>query len=768
MNSARSRIGSAEPPLAWRSATAGVGLFVGAGEGRGAIGHGDRAGRGTGLGEALLERIRLVERVGAPNRASGIGDAGIGGRGVERGSLAQRRVVDEVALVRAVRRAGQLAVLVATRRRRIGSRSVLVPGEQALRPVEQAVVAVVVHGEVPTAAVRARGQCTSRADPRHVAQDDRSTARATRYSEHAMDADRGAQPVDGEVPPALDALIDLANALRRRATSAPGEEREARAESLRHHVEDYLIPRAADLDAPLLVVIMGSTGAGKSSLLNALAGGPVSPSGVLRPTTRQPVAIVHPEDAGGRFAQTAERAGLDVRLDAFARRGLAIVDAPDFDSAEGENREAALHLLEVADLVIFVTTATRYADQAPWEVVGRARGRGLAFRAVLNRLPVDDVAADAVVADFRELLERAGANGSADVVTVREGAVDPERDALAHDAVAPLREALDALVASEDERREVARRGLASAMRGVPHAVEAIAREIEEEQKAVADLRTAADTAFEARRRDLDEELGRGVFLRAEVLRQWQDFVGAGQVARFLSDGIGKVVATVRSMFETTARAPAIEVRQAAFADLVALVVQHADTAAQRTASAWSEDRYGALALAGEDGLWRASDALPERLTADLEAWAAGIGEQIRELGARRKGWAQAASLGVNAIGTSAVLAVFVHTGGLTGTEVGITAATAVVNQKLLEAIFGEANVTAFVGRARSDLRELLDRAFVDERARFEGALGSTGDPGLARRLRDAARRVSTTAAAPSRPDAAGPEAAPATDIASA
>jgi energy-coupling factor transporter ATP-binding protein EcfA2 len=561
-----------------------------------------------------------------------------------------------------------------------------------------------------------------------------------------MDPDRGGPPSGKEAPPVLDPLIDLANALRRRAITAPGDEREARAESLRSHVEEYLIPRATDAAGPLLVVIMGSTGAGKSSLLNALAGGPVSPSGVLRPTTRQPVAVVHPEDAGGRFGQIAERADLDVRLDAFARRGLVLVDSPDFDSAEGANRDAARHLLAVADLVIFVTTATRYADQAPWEVVGRARARGLPFRAVLNRLPAEEAAADAVLDDFRDLLERAGANRNADVVPIREGALDRERDALAADAIEPLRDALDALVASEYDRREVARRGLVAAMHGLPLAVEVIAREIDEEQKAVADLRTTADTAFAERRETLDDELGRGVFLRAEVLRQWQDFVGAGQVARFLSDGIGKVVASVRSVFESPARAPAAEVRDAAFADLVALVVQHADTAAQRTASAWSVDRYGALALAGDDALWRASDGLPERLTSELDGWAAGIGERIRELGAQRKGWATAASLGVNAIGTSAVLAVFVHTGGLTGTEVGITAATAVVNQKLLEAIFGEANVAAFVARARSDLRELLDRTFVDERTRFEAALGSTGDPALARRLREAAARVDAAA----------------------
>ncbi len=96
----------------------------------------------------------------------------------------------------------------------------------------------------------------------------------------------------------------------------------------------------------------------------------------------------------------------------------------------------------------------------------------------------------------------------------------------------------------------------------------------------------------------------------------------------------------------------------------------------------------------------------------------------------------------MNAVGTSAVLAVFVHTGGLTGTEVGITAATAAVNQKLLEALFGEANVRAFVNRARADLAKLLDAEYTRELGRFAAALGSTGSATLADELRSAARDV--------------------------
>ena len=546
---------------------------------------------------------------------------------------------------------------------------------------------------------------------------------------------------------AADPLASLANALARRIASAPGEEREARADSLWRHVVEYLLPRAADLDAPLLVVILGSTGSGKSSLLNALAGGAVSPSGVLRPTTRRPIAVIHPDDTGGRIATVAEHSGLEMRPDPDARRGLVLVDAPDFDSVEPDNRERALGLLEVADLVVFVTTATRYADQVPWEVLGRVRQRAVPLLTVLNRLPPGADDADAVIRDYRELLQRGGvveqaASGALEVVAVPEGALDEGRDALAAEAVASVRDALDRLVASREERRELARRGLAGALTGVPQAVEAIAGQIDEEQRAVAELREAADRAYSSGRAALADELKRGTFLRAEVLRQWQDFIGAGQVARFLAQGIGKVAATLRNLVQPGPPAPATEVREAAFADLVALTVEHADTAAHRVATAWSGDTFGALAIAADESLWRASPGLSPRLTDDLEDWARDIGERIREMGAQRKGWAQVASIGVNAIGTSAVLAVFVHTGGLTGAEVGITAATAVVNQKLLEAIFGEANVAAFVARARDDLAALLDAAFADERARYAAALGSTGDPALALELREAARRV--------------------------
>lgn len=552
----------------------------------------------------------------------------------------------------------------------------------------------------------------------------------------------------------IDDLQALATDLELRAKTAPTPDLASNAERLHRHVREYVLPRAADADAPLVVVILGSTGSGKSSLLNALTGARLSPSGVLRPTTRKPVAVAHPDDAAAfsLLPGLTERETVDLRLLPEARRGLLLVDAPDFDSVELANRDLAVELLELADLVIFVTTATRYADQVPWDILGRAQQRGVPLLLVINRLPPEADEAESVVVDYRRLLEQgnladSGAFGGAlEIVRVPEGALDAERDALDGTAVQPIRSALDRLVANDAERREMARRSLAAAVAALPPGIEEIAKEVEEEEASARALLSIAERAYAENRTTLGQELGRGAFLRAEVLRQWQAFVGAGQVARFLAQGLGKLVASVRSLIQPGPPAPSVEVREAAFADLVAVTVQYADSAARRTSTAWIDDQHGQRALAVDPGLWGATSGLGERLTAELEIWATELGDQIRQLGEQRKGWAQAASLGVNALGTSAVLAVFVHTGGLTGAEVGITAATAVVNQKLLEAVFGEANVSAFVTRARGALGTLLDDAFDVERARYERALGTAGTDGLAGRLREGARRAADAA----------------------
>ncbi len=115
-------------------------------------------------------------------------------------------------------------------------------------------------------------------------------------------------PPDAHLPGALRELGDALRAAEL-TLAVPGRDDAAAARrELLDQVEDYLLPRIEQMDAPLLMVVGGSTGAGKSTLVNSLVGADVSPAGVLRPTTRAPVLVCHPDDLAGSRTTASSRA----------------------------------------------------------------------------------------------------------------------------------------------------------------------------------------------------------------------------------------------------------------------------------------------------------------------------------------------------------------------------------------------------------------------------------------------------------------------------
>ncbi|GAA3484514.1 dynamin family protein [Streptomyces yanii] len=221
-------------------------------------------------------------------------------------------------------------------------------------------------------------------------------------------------------------LIDALSALRDRVAAVrlplplPGvtRARQTRVELLAQ-LDDYLLPRLKDPEAPVLAVIGGSTGAGKSTLVNSLVGRRVSEAGVLRPTTRIPVLVCHPDDhhwfAGGRVLpqltrvwlppvestdpglcheldgldDDTEKDGTTLRVETAASlpRGLALLDAPDIDSLVVRNRVLAAELICAADVWVMVTTASRYADAVPWHLLRTAKEYDASLVTVLDRVP---------------------------------------------------------------------------------------------------------------------------------------------------------------------------------------------------------------------------------------------------------------------------------------------------------------------------------------------------------------------------------------------
>ena len=525
-------------------------------------------------------------------------------------------------------------------------------------------------------------------------------------------------------------------------------------------LDDHVIPRLESLDAPLLVVIGGSTGAGKSTLVNALVGHPVSRSGAIRPTTRRPVLLHHPAEepwfagtrilpglarvhagrgrdpeapgAGDTTGDVDPATSLALHGEERIPQGLALLDAPDIDSVAAGNRELARQLLRAADLWLFVTTANRYADAVPWEVLRTAAERDVTVDVVMNRIPPLEGVAEELAEDLRGMLARQGIEVER-LFLVPETELDDE-GMLPPAAITELHGHLEALAADGEARRRIARRTLAGALDGLVVSAREIAEHAAAQDAARQQLRDQAVTAFSGARDRIDDALGDGSLLRGEVLARWQDVVGTGEFFR----GFETLVTRARDRIGQALSgkpAPAVAAEQALGTGLVHVVIDETARGAERADAAWRATPAGRHLAEGSD-LARLPDGYAEEVSAEIRAWQGDVLELVRAEGADRRTKARLLSLGVNAVGVALMVVVFASTAFLpTGLEVGAGAATAVVGQKLLETIFGDEAVRRMAATARESLTTRLDTLVAGRSGPFLDRLAALGEPGAAAQL---------------------------------
>ncbi len=554
-------------------------------------------------------------------------------------------------------------------------------------------------------------------------------------------------------------LPDALEQLRDRVAAAPlalevPEAASARraARTVVDQIQDYLLPRLRDLDAPLLAVVGGSTGAGKSTLVNSILGVAVTTAGVLRPTTRAPVLVCATADrgyfAGDRVLPSLARvtgAGGDagpgalrllVRDDVPA--GLALLDAPDVDSVVEANRELASQLLAAADLWIFVTTASRYADAVPWDLLRTAQERGTALAVVLDRVPPEAVGE--VEADLAGMLDRAGLSTARLFVVQERPLVD---GLLPAGEVAPLRDWLGGLAADAGQRAAVVRQTLSGALDSLDARVGGLVDAVDAQDAAAGALRASAEAAYAGALSAVEEGMRSGTLLRGEVLARWQEFVGTGEWMRSLQSSVGRIRDRLGAAF-TGRPAPGRDLEVALVGSVEQLLRAEADRAAERTSTAWRSLPAGAVLLRGaERELESVSPAFEQACAAEVRAWQGAVLDLVRSEGAGKRSTARALSLGVNGAGLVVMVAVFAHTAGLTGGEVAVAGGTSALGQRLMEAVFGDAAVRSLATRAREDLAVRTDRLLADERSRFEGRLAAAAPvPGTADGLREAVRTL--------------------------
>ena len=546
-----------------------------------------------------------------------------------------------------------------------------------------------------------------------------------------------------------DALVALRDQLAAAPLGLATSDRDAArraARAVADQIDDYLLPRLRDLDAPLLTVVGGSTGAGKSTLVNSLVGAPVTTAGVLRPTTRSPVLVCAPVDlpafSGDRVLPGLPRvtgsAGGPGTVQLVARDdlppGLALLDAPDVDSVVESNRELAGQLLAAADLWVFVTTAARYADAVPWDLLRTAQERGTALAVVLDRVPPE--AAAEVAADLAGMLERAGLAGARLFVIEERPLID---GALPEDQVAPLRSWLHALAADQDARAAVVRQTLTGALDSLADRADGVAVAIEGQENAADALRGAAAAAYGAARVGIDEGVRSGTLLCGEVVARWQEFVGTGEWMRSLQGRVSALRDRLAEAF--TGRPPADESFQGALEHSVERLLRaEADRAAERTVTAWRSLPAGAALLDGaERELEQVSPDFPEAAAAQVRDWQGAVLDLVRSEGADKRSRARALSWGVNGAGAAVMVAVFAHTGGLTGGEIAVAGGTTAVGQRVLEAVFGDSAVRDLAARARDDLDDRVDELLRYEQERFDALVDEAAPaPEDADRLRAA------------------------------
>jgi len=529
-----------------------------------------------------------------------------------------------------------------------------------------------------------------------------------------------------------DALVRVRFPLRTVGAEAAEDVRDAVVDQL----DDYVLPRLARLDAPLLAVIGGSTGAGKSTLVNALVGEVISTAGVLRPTTRLPVLVHHPADgawfASDQLLPTLARvtgAGdsdddMALRLVASASlsKGVGILDAPDIDSVATANRQLAQQLLAAADLLLFVTSASRYADAVPWEFLREAAERAAVVTVVLDR--VDQVAVDEITTDLRRMLALEGL-AEAPVFTVAESPLDAA-GMLPADSVEPIAEWLGVLAGDPAARSAVVRQTLTGAVASILRRVPAVVAEASE-QLVVRDQLTATITAeYDAAVAYVGEMSTDGTLVRGAVLAHWRDLLGVGELSQTAEAGLGRLRGRV--VAAVTGR-PDVETDLAAAleTELVSLVIASSAAAARRVIQAW-QLIPAAQTLLGDPThteLGRTPPDLPARAAAAVRTWQHAVIDLVRGEASNGRAKARAVSFGVNGLGVVLMMEVLTRSADPAAAASGLGAGDGVPTsaRRVLRSVFGDQTVSELAQQAQMNLLDRLSTLMYDERSRYDRAL---------------------------------------------
>ena len=389
---------------------------------------------------------------------------------------------------------------------------------------------------------------------------------------------------------------------------------------------------------------------------------------------------------------------------------MALLDAPDIDSVVSANRAIATQLLSAADLWLFVTTAARYADAVPWDLLRTAADRGTSVAIVLDRIPPDAVAE--IRPHLAAMLREQGLP-TAPIFTVPETTLDAE-GRLPPEAVERLRSWLQALASDARARSIVVGQTLRGAVDSLSGRTAELVVASRDQHDAAVSLRKAVDESFAEAHRRVDDGMTDGTLLRGEVLARWQEFVGTGEFFRQIESTIARLARQGHGRrSRATRRPPTTSVRPCRAGSLRCCCPTPRPRPSE-TARAWRR-------LPGRQPSSRPTRTSPSRAPAlrpRRRAARARLAGRGARPGAHRGPAAGAPTpasrpTGSTRSGCSSCSSRSAAPAGLTGAEVGIAGGTALLAQRVLEAIFGDQAVREMAAKARERLLKRARRALL-------------------------------------------------------
>jgi hypothetical protein len=366
----------------------------------------------------------------------------------------------------------------------------------------------------------------------------------------------------------------------------------------------------------------------------------------------------------------------------------------------------------------------------PWDYLRQAAERSTSVAVVLDRTN-----AEAVIEVRGHLARMMTTRGLSDspLFTVPESGTDTE-GLLPPEAVAPIVGWLHDLAADPKARAAVVSQTLDGAVRHNVLRTHDIADALDDQIEAADHLYSQAQEIYAEAATFVARESSDGTLVSGEVLAQWQEFVGTGEMVRSVEERVTRIRERLVDGV-TGKRTRSTEVAEAVEAGLQSLVVGYAESAAEAVNRVWGADEAGRALLAATRGLDRASHELRTRVERIVHDWQAEVFETVRIEGSDKRMTAKFLAFGVNGVGATLMVVVLEHAAGRGGaSEVG---------HRLLEAIFGPERLEELVTAAHSDLQDNVGRLLQEEKQRFLDLLDS---PDTVRAvqdtLRDAARRA--------------------------